>query len=273
MTGFKYVLLDVSESVATITLNRPKRGNAITGEMGQEIVAALARCREDSSVFSVVLTGAGKYFCTGMDLGQGNQAKLQEELESGVAAQRSLEMFSALREFPKPLIVRMNGPAFGGGCGLVFVGDIRIARKESFICFSEVRRGIVPALISAFIVQQMGEFLSLQYMTTGMRFPVEEMMERGLLTAVVADEAALDERVALYCTELKKCAPQAVQATKANIRHCAEHLHADNLLHVQQTFQRFIHSAEAMHGIGAFARKQDPDWVSYAAAHGAQARL
>lgn len=271
--AYQYILLDVAENVATLTLNRPKRGNAITGEMGGAIVSALRKCAEDSSVFAVVLTGAGKYFCTGMDLGQGNQAKLQEELESGVAAKRSLDMFTALRDFPKPLIVRMNGPAFGGGCGLVFVGDIRIATKGSFICFSEVRRGIVPALISAFIVQQMGEFLSMQYMTTGIRFKVEAMEKKGLLSELVDDEATLDLRVAHYCAELKKCAPGAVQATKANVRYCAEHLHGDNLRHVQETFRKFIHSQEAMHGIAAFARKQDPDWVSYAAASPPQARL
>lgn len=115
----------------------------------------------------VVLTGAGKYFCTGMDLGSANQESLQQQIDQGTAGHAFLRILSQIRDFKKPIIARVNGPVMGGGCGVLFATDLRVMLQNSFLAFPEVKRGIVPALISAFIVPQMGLYRTKQYMLTG----------------------------------------------------------------------------------------------------------
>merc|ERR1712110_611303 len=110
--------------------------------MGEEIQQAIQASESNDNVRAIVLRGSGKYFCTGMDLSGTNQSNLEEDIKSGVAANRSFQIFQSLKNCSKLTIAVLNGPAYGGGCGLFFACDIRFAHADAFLCFSEVKRGI-----------------------------------------------------------------------------------------------------------------------------------
>lgn len=259
---FQYIELEVRPNVGWILLNRPNRGNSITPEMGEEIQQAIAICVKDNTIRAIVIKGNGKFFCTGMDLGGSNQQNLEEDIKSGVAAERSLKLFQIIKECPKPTIAAVNGPIYGGGCGILFSCDIRISVKDSFLCFSEVKRGIVPALISAIIVPQLGEYLSGVYMMTGMKLPVEKLFQLGQISEIVNSVSELDNMVQKYVDEITTCAPGAVANTKANVKFCAGNTNEQNVEHVKSVFMNTVHSEEALYGISCFMQKIKPDWNS-----------
>jgi 1,4-dihydroxy-2-naphthoyl-CoA synthase len=159
---YKEVKVSVANHVATITLFRPHRGNSITPSMGKEVLDALTRIEESREIHVLILTGSGSVFCTGMDL---SGARDNSDFDASA-------FFERLKSFPKPIVCQVNGPAMGGGMGLVFVTDIRISLKKAHFSFPEVKRGVIPALISSYIVPQLGPYLSTQYMLTG-RFLLE----------------------------------------------------------------------------------------------------
>ena len=248
--------------VAFITFNRPDRGNAITPDMGKEIQSTLNDCKSDPSIVVVVFTGKGKFFCTGMDLGSSNQQNIDNELQSGQAAADALQLYLTIKNFPKPTVAAINGPVYGGGCGIVFCCDIRIGVKNAFLCFSEVKRGIVPALISSVIVPQLGESLSLQYMTTGMKLYVSRLYELGLVSALTENVEELHNKVGEFIAELRTSAPNATSTTKKTVQYCATHSPEESYKHVKNVFTTTVHSEEALYGISCFVSKQQPDWSS-----------
>ena len=126
------VLLDLNDYVATITLNRPKKGNSITTTMGNLLLKILQELKNNNKARIIIITGSGKYFCTGMDLSnKSNEKKLDPKL-----------LFQTLVHYPKPIISKINGPALGGGFGIVFCSDIRIVDENAYFAFSEVKRGL-----------------------------------------------------------------------------------------------------------------------------------
>lgn len=250
------------DGVGYITFNRPDRGNSITPEMGKHVQSALQECEKDNSIFAVVITGKGKFFCTGMDLGSSNQQNIDNSLASGQAASEALQLYLAIKNFPKPTIAVINGPAYGGGCGIVFACDIRIGVSKAFLCFSEVKRGIVPALISSIIVPQLGEALSLQYMTTGMKLFISRLYDLGLVSVTTENVDDLIPRVKEFIAELRTSAPNATAVTKKTVQYCSAHPPEDNYKFVKNIFTTTVHSEEAMYGISCFVSKQTPDWKS-----------
>ena len=135
------VLYCVKDGNAVITLNRPKVGNSLNSGMTKKLLEILKKAEEDKQVHCITITGSGKYFCSGMDL----RGALGEEKGGKGGADF---LFSTIYDSKKPTIARINGPALGGGVGLVFACDIRIISEDSYIQFPEVYRGILPALIS-----------------------------------------------------------------------------------------------------------------------------
>jgi enoyl-CoA hydratase/carnithine racemase len=243
-----------------IDLNRASKGNAITSEMGAEVGKALRKAEEDESVRVVILSGRGKYFCTGMDLNGTNQESLEADIQSGQAANRSFQLFQSVKSCKKLTIALLNGPAYGGGCGLFFACDIRLLQEEAFLCFSEVRRGVVPALISAFVVPQLGEYLCTFFMTTGLKLPLKLLYQRGLVTSLFKDKEEADTALAQLLGEVELCAPDATAWTKRTVQFCASHDAKQNEEFVKDVFSRTIQSDEALHGIASFLNKEQPRW-------------
>ncbi|KAK3279105.1 hypothetical protein CYMTET_12996 [Cymbomonas tetramitiformis] len=254
------ILISTAGNVSTITLNRPKRGNAITKLMATEIVSSLESMEADPSLRVIILTGAGKYFCTGMDLGGGSDI---QSLSPGVDA--VVGMFERVRTCSKPVIALVNGPALGGGVGLVFACDFRFALKHVFFEFSEVKRGIVPAIISTFIVPQMGPFASQQLMLSGARLSSAEAKGYGLLTEVCDGEESIAAHAKECVASLMSSAPQAMSTIKKLVRHVADNNHENGVAYAKGVFKEMMVSEEARYGITSFQKKEKPDWTSFAA--------
>jgi enoyl-CoA hydratase/carnithine racemase len=259
--------LTFDKRVAVIHLNRPKRGNAITPEMGEQVHAHLDAIESNGRIRVLVLTGSGKYFCTGMDLGNAHQADMAAQLASGVAADRSLRLFKRIRSLSVPVVARVNGAALGGGWGLLFCCDVRVAVRSAWFQFSEVKRGIVPALISSWIVPEIGPFLAGELMMSGRRVPADEAHRLGMLSVVCNDDA-LDDETDRVVEQLLTSAPGASADVKRLVRALGDAASADERERiVKQVFARTIQSDEAAYGVGQFLQKQRPDWDAFHRQH------
>lgn len=256
------VLLTIENNVATLTLNRPHKGNALTATMNTQLLAFLDQIKQDPQVRVVVLTGAGKYFCTGMDLSMAATSSDEKDQEAAFA--NGIKVYEALYRYPKPVIARINGPCLGGGVGLIFTTDIRVAHKDAYFALTEVKRGILPAIISQYIVPELGSQKAKEYMLTGRKVSMEEV--KSALSTVVSSEQELDQRVSDYATMLLESAPGAMAGIKQLVRVIAEGNDVQRSPRVQayvkKAFLDMMKSEEAAYGIMSFMNKKKPDWSS-----------
>ncbi|CAG8821722.1 2927_t:CDS:1, partial [Cetraspora pellucida] len=184
----------------------PKRGNSLTYEMVTEFLNLFTKIEDDPSIHIIVITGAGKYFCTGLDLQLSGE--ISDNFEIGY------RFYKTIKDCYKPVIAKINGPALGGGLGLVFTTDIRITLKEAYFSFPEVKRGIVPAIISRYVVPEIGLFKAKQYMLTGEKISAEQGFSDKFITCVVEDHEELNNKVNQYTKLLLSNAPVAIKAIK-----------------------------------------------------------
>jgi len=255
--------LEVSKEggVATIKLSRPHKGNSISTEMAENLQVIVKKMENDTTVRVIILTGSGESFCTGMDLQitpeQANYDNLYKRADMGVA------MYESLYHCKKPIITRINGPALGGGWGIVFTSDIRIALRKSFFWFPDVQRGIVPAIISCYIVNEIGPLLAKDLMLTARKISADEAYKMGMLTAVVDTVEELNQKTKEFTEHLLKGAPGAIAETKKLINYILHpHPHDDNILNAKNAFATAVSGPEAKYGIAAFVNKKQPDWAS-----------
>src|SRR6201993_2739037 len=194
--------------VATITLNRPDKRNAISYELIEDLLAAFEEVRS-SKALVLVLTGAGKAFCSGMDL---------ENLKAliGRSPEQSLEdskitarLFRTLYDFPKPTIAAVNGAAIAGGTGLATLCDFTLAVPDAKFGYTEVRIGFVPAIVSTFLLRQVGEKIARDLLLTGRLFDAEEALRIGLLKEIVPPEKLMD-RARELAAQLMESSPLAL---------------------------------------------------------------
>ncbi|MGH9859733.1 MAG: enoyl-CoA hydratase/isomerase family protein, partial [Candidatus Acidiferrales bacterium] len=179
---FETLTLDIAGQVVTITLNRPERRNAISTQMIEELLAALDECDRAATVRVVIITGAGKAFCAGMDL-EGLQALAGQSQEQNVEdSRRMARLFRRLYDYSKPLIAAVNGAAIAGGTGIATMCDFTLAVPDAKFGFTEVRIGFIPALVSVFLRRQIGEKRTHDLLLTGRLFDAEEAKALGLIT-------------------------------------------------------------------------------------------
>ncbi|KAH8548573.1 ClpP/crotonase-like domain-containing protein [Umbelopsis sp. PMI_123] len=254
------ILLTVDKHVATITLNRPKRGNALTAKLNTQLFSSLQKVEADDNIRILILTGAGKYFCTGMDLGGGGPNQSPD-----IAVEKGMELFDYIYRFPKPVIARINGPALGGGVGFVFACNIRIATKSSYIALTEVKRGLIPAMISQYIVPEVGQFKANEYMLTGRRVYAQECLQQNCFSVVV-EEDQLDQAVQRYVDMFEESAPGAMRDIKELVRVVGGKGTSDiksQQDHIKKAFVKMMNSPEAAYGIMSFTQKKKPDWNDF----------
>jgi methylglutaconyl-CoA hydratase len=249
-------------AVEYLTLNRPDVRNAFNQEMIAEladwtsVVAAAARRHE---VRVVVLAGGGTVFCAGGDAKWLSSTINCSEAENLRDGQRMLAMFAAMDQLPVPLVCRIQGAAIGGGGGLAAVSDIVVAEDRATFGFPEVKLGIVPAIISTFVLAKIGQAAGRELFLTGARFPASRAKEIGLVHAVVPAEE-LDATVDQYVREILTAAPQAVAAAKGLIRDVSGRLPADAAPITTALIARLRVSDEGQEGLKAFLEKRAPSW-------------
>src|SRR6266849_6506874 len=187
---YQMLLLEISGNVATITLNRPEKRNAISTQMMAELQTALDEV-ERSHARVGILTGAGKAFCAGMDLDMLAAIGKQSPAENQEDSRRIAKLFRRIWSYPRPLIGAVNGAAYAGGCGIATLCDFTIAVPEAKFGYTEVKIGVLPALVSVFLTRQIGEKRCRDLLLTGRIIEAAEAKEFGLITEVVPAERLL----------------------------------------------------------------------------------
>src|SRR6202167_5596845 len=185
--AYNTLKLEFDAAIATITLTRPEKRNAISTEMIEEVIAALAEAQA-SAARVVILTGEGKAFCSGMDLDELRAIAKRSPAEHLEDSRRMARLFRTLYAFPKPTIAAVNGAAIAGGCGLATLSDFTIAVPEAKFGYTEVRIGFVPAIVSTFLLRQVGEKHARDLLLTGKIIGAEEAHRIGLVNEVVPAE-------------------------------------------------------------------------------------
>lgn len=258
---FETILLDIDESgVARLTLNRPETHNAMNARMLDEIPEAVSRIADDDRVRVVVLSGAGATFCAGGDL-RWMADSLHLPPEKRLAESRRIAiLLGALDGLDRPVIGRINGPAFGGGVGLMAVCDVVIAVADARFALTEVRLGLLPANIGPYVITRLGAANARHICLNARPFDAEEGRRLGLISQVVAPDA-LDEAVAREIALVLKCGPRAVAATKALIAHIDRHGAAESIDYAMAQLAEIWDGAESAEGIAAFLEKRKPSWA------------
>ncbi|WP_300016727.1 crotonase/enoyl-CoA hydratase family protein [uncultured Roseobacter sp.] len=250
-----------ARGVATLTLNRPEKHNAMSALMLAELTQAAADLGADKAVRVVVLTGAGKSFCAGGDLAW-MQAQREMDAETRSAEARKLAaMLGALNALPKPLIGAVQGNAFGGGVGMACVCDAAIAVDSAKFGFTETRLGIIPATIGPYVLARMGEGRARRVFMSARIFGAAEAAELGILARVVPAKA-LAEAVEAEVLPYLACAPGAVAAAKQLARDLGPRIDDAVVEHTIAALSARWESAEAVEGIGAFFEKRKPGWMT-----------
>ena len=252
------VILEVSEGVATITLNRPDARNRLDGEGMAALTAHLRATADDPSVRIVVLTGTGSTFCAGADLAGAVAAE-----EGGFATggtQALVDVLTAMLDHPKPIIGRIQGHVAGGGNGLVAACDIAVAAASARFAFSEVRLGLAPAIIATVCIPRMNPRDAAELLLTGERVTADRVLRAGLITAVAEDDA-LDAMVDSYVDALLAGGPQALIETKDLLRRIPVMSRDEAFDWTAQMSARLFTSEEARAGMTAFLSKTRAPWV------------
>jgi methylglutaconyl-CoA hydratase len=255
------ILVSREGSTLRITLNRPEVRNAFDAESIAAITQAAATAAEDQTLRAIVLAGAGKIFCAGADLGWMSQAIGFTHRENLADAEDLARMLERLNTLPVPLIGRLHGAALGGGVGLAAVCDIVVAAEDTVFALSEVKLGILPAVISPYVIRKIGESAARELFVTGTRFGAGRAREIGLVHEVVP-LAELDEAIARRLTDIHTSGPLAVAAAKSLIREIAARNPSDVIGFTTNSIADQRVSPEGQEGMRAFLEKRKPSWTA-----------
>ena len=256
--GYKTLLLAHNAGVATITLNRPDKRNAISYELIEELLAALDEVAH-SSALVLILTGAGKAFCSGMDL-DNLKALLGRSPEQNLKDSETMaHLFRSLYDFPRPTIAAVNGAAIAGGCGLATLCDFTLAVPEAKFGYTEVRIGFVPAIVSTFLLRQIGEKHARDLLLTGRIIGADEAHRIGLINEIVPLER-LGDRARELAMQLMENSPASLGCTK---RLLSEHARVELDAQIRSAVREnaaIRGTRDFREGISSFLEKRRPVW-------------
>jgi methylglutaconyl-CoA hydratase len=240
---------------AWVTLDSPQNRNALSQDLVRELGGHLRRAMDDEAVRTVVLTGSGPAFCAGADL----KSRGDAVAPGGGARNPFVEILQLMWEGPKPVVAAVNGHAFGGGLGLIAAADIAIAVDGARFSFSEVRVGVIPAMISVVVLPKLGVHHAMRLFLTGDRFDALQARDYGLVHRVVPADglvAAVDEETAAIALG----GPNAVREAKRLIRTVARLPMDQAFAYAEEKIAALFASPEAAEGMVAFAEKRKPRW-------------
>jgi enoyl-CoA hydratase/carnithine racemase len=259
MPNESFTRYELKHEAAFITLDSPKTRNALTATIVAELIAHLRRAHADDAVRAIVLTGNGSAFCAGADLrARGNMG---DATPSG--GNPFVEVLKLMRNGDKPVIAAVNGAAFGGGAGLVAAADIAIAVAHASFSFSEVRIGVIPAMISVVVLPKLGEHQTMRLFLTGEKFSAHEAHGYGLLHKVVTADL-LDRTVLAEIRAIAAGGPNAIREAKALVRNVARLSEDAGYAYAEDKIAKLFASAEAVEGISAFVEKRPAAWIKQA---------
>jgi methylglutaconyl-CoA hydratase len=247
---------------ATVMFNRPEVHNAFDPAMVEALTNALDALGRDANVRAVVLVGAGPSFSAGADIAHMKKSAKFSPKQNYEAALQTARMLHALHTMEKPTIACVRGAVRGGGCGIVAACDIAVAARTATFRLSEVKLGIVPAMISPYVIAAMGERMAHRYMLTGEEFDAAEAYRIGFIHDIVEDEE-LNARVGTLLAHLYSSGPKAIVAAKQLIAFAAQAPIGERT--IQETSRRIAEiraTPEAQEGLTAFLEKRKPAWVA-----------
>jgi methylglutaconyl-CoA hydratase len=255
---YSTLLLDLNGHVATITLNRPEKRNAISAAMIAELQTALDEI-EKSHVRIGILTGAGKAFCSGMDLDMLAAIAQQSPSENQEDSRRLAKLFRRVWSFPRPLIAAVNGAALAGGCGIATLCDFTLAVPEAKFGYTEVKIGFLPAIVSVFLMRQIGEKRARDLLLTGRTFEAAEAKEMGLINEIVPAEKLLarsnelaEVLISSSPASLSRAKHLMTSAAAATVDHDLERAVLENA--------RIRCTPDFKEGLASFLEKRKPVW-------------
>ncbi len=255
---YSTLILDISGAVATITLNRPDKRNAMSATMIAELQTALDEI-EKSHVRVGILTGAGKAFCSGMDLEMLAAIAQQTPAENQEDSRRMAKMFRRIWSFPRPLIAAVNGAALAGGCGIATLCDFTLAVAEAKFGYTEVKIGFLPALVSVFLIRQIGEKRTRDLLLTGRILEAVEAKEMGLVNEIVPAENLI--------ARSKELAELLIAASPASLSRAKRLMTSAAAASVDADLERAILenarircTSDFKEGLASFLEKRKPVW-------------
>jgi methylglutaconyl-CoA hydratase len=256
--NYATLLIKEAGGIHTITLNRPERRNALNPQLIAELIhalggAALCPCGV------VVLTGAGTCFCSGMDLENLKSLNKQRPEDQRADAESTMWMMRRLYEMAKPTIAAVNGPAIAGGTGLATLCDFTLAAPQAKFGYTEVKIGFIPAIVSVFLLEMIGEKKAKDLLLSGRILDAQQALAIGLVTEVVA-EGELMTRVESLAASLLKNSPESMSAVKKLLSSFAKERLDRDLARAMRWNEKIRNSADFREGLQAFLDKREPVW-------------
>jgi methylglutaconyl-CoA hydratase len=242
--------------VTTLTLDSPVNRNALSTPLMGELLDQLTAAVGDPAVRAVVLSHTGPVFCSGADLKETAEARADGPLPADLIG----DVLAAIWEFPKPVIARVGGPARAGGLGLIAAADIAVCAEDATFAFSEVRLGVIPAIISATVLPRLAPRAAAELYLTGNVFDGRRAAEIGLVTAAVPAEE-LDAAVDAYRRALVRGGPLALAGTKQLLRRVPQSAIRAELAELTERSAGYFRSEEGREGVAAFREKRNAAWV------------
>jgi len=261
MNKYQTIEITADKSVSTIWLNRPEVRNAFNGLMIREITSAFEDLGKDSAVRIILIRGKGKVFCAGADLNWMREAASYTEPENYRDAMELSKCFHSIYSCPKPVITVVHGAATGGANGFVAVADIALTTDDAVFSLSEVKIGLVPAVISPYIIKRIGEFPARELMLTARRIYGFEAAERGLVNRHLPAEE-LEEELRIMVDQILEAGPMALEITRKLIYDvCNSYTMEEALEKTAAIIAGIRISEEGREGMAAFLEKRKPRWT------------
>lgn len=260
MRPFTTLAIESNGAIARVTLNRPERRNAFNDRMATELREAFEDLAHHPTIRAIVLAAAGSVFCAGADLQWMHADGPALETPAMRDAHHLLRMFRAIDEFPCPVIARVQGPAFGGGLGLLAVCDIVVAAEEATFGLTEPKLGLIPAVIAPFLLHKAGESFLRRYGLTGETF-CASTAQRFNLAHDVVPQSHLDDRITELSEAIMQLAPCATKESKVLFHRMRSLSDKDRLALGPEYNTRARCAPEAAEGLRAFIEKRPPSWA------------
>lgn len=256
--SYKTLTVAEQDGIAVLTFNRPDKKNAISYALIDETLAALAAL-EKGPTRVLIVTGAGTAFCSGMDLEE-LKAITSRTTEDNIRDSETMaKLFRAIYDFPRPTIAAVNGPAVAGGCGIATLCDFTIASTDAKFGYSEVRIGFLPAIVSAWLMRQIGDKAARRLLLTGSIISAEEAVAVGMATELVAADKLMD-RARELASQLLKNSPTSLAATKRLVNGYADRDLDWQVASAVQANAAIRATADFREGISSFLEKRKPRW-------------